>query len=34
MAKRRVSNTKNFSRTASKLHRTNKYMPVRGGIRL
>lgn len=32
--KRKVSNTRNFRRTALKSHPTNNYSPMRGGIRL
>lgn len=32
--KRRVSGTRGFTRTAKKVHRTNLYSPMRGGIRL
>lgn len=32
--KREYGNTKNFRRTASQVHNTNFYTPMRGGIRL
>lgn len=34
MAKRGYSSNRRFTKTAKRIHRTNGYNPMRGGIRL